>query len=154
MRIKFDVRELRRLAQGLGWGLLAGIVVAGLYIGLSWLLVKWLGWGGILSLLLFVALVLASDFVKFERKDQMQEDQGQEIQDQEQEDDLRSDKYYDMAYELTRQGKSRTQAWQWYCEKLKISTDDVDKRHSFNVAMGRRKKGEVKGTEKRHAITQ
>jgi len=168
MRIKFDVRGLRRFVVVVGLCLL-GLLGGGVLAGLAWLLWQWQGgWVGAgLSLLLLTAAALAVRLVAFERKDQgqeiqEQEDQGQEVQTQEdqgqeiqdQEDGLRSDKYYDMAFELTRQGKTRKQAWQWYCEELNIPIDDADKHHTFNVAMGRRKKGEVKGTEKRHAITQ
>ena len=143
MRIKFDVRGLRRLAQGLGWGLLAGIAVAVAYIGLSWLLVQWLGWvGGILSLLLFVALVLASDFVKFERKDQ-----GQEVQWRVSKPGRRTDPFYDAAFELITSGeKTEAEARAWYFEQTGKKGDKYDIKN-FNKAVKERKEQRLEGTK-------
>ncbi len=150
--IGFDFQGLWRFVVKVGLcllGALGGLIL----VGIAWLpmllLPGWIGAG--LSLLLLVTAALLVHFMTFERKDQ--QDQGQESQEEQGQDrkwrtsspGIKSDEKYDMAYRWAKLwGKTKAEAWEWYCERTNIDKRNKEAKRAFYVAMGRRDDGEVK----------
>jgi len=138
MKIKFDVRGLRRFVGVVGLCLLGGLLGGVVLGGLAWLLLQWPGgWvGAVLSLLLLAAAALAIRFFVFERKDQMQKDMVRQSKP-----GAPRDEAYDEAFKLIVSGEKTTaEAWLFHCEQTGKPQDNEKLRRAFNEAMRKRKK--------------